>query len=672
MNTGNIIKEAVKGWVKTNRAWAFTFCVFSILLFVLNWGSINHNNIENGDFAANSLLIQDAKHFALLKGNYSRVGFNHPGPAVLYCLALGEVMFYDWLPVAKSPFSGQLMGAAMYIAFWLVLMARLFRRTTDSFISSLLLVSFFLLFSTLVPFTDPTHNFYNNIWMPLLCFFPFVTFFVAVSRLSVGKQDSLGTMAISAGFLINAHASFIVLVPLIVFAALALNFLSKFIFEKRYLITFKSLLENRKKIIFAFGILFIFLLPIILLTILEYPGPLAQYREFSKAHNANSLREAITFISYYWGGREAFFWGLFSLLLIAITIKWWKQFSDMVWGVFSAIVASTIAVLYYAIKGVDYLHEPYIGYFYYAAPILLICTFIYILLQRIATKAICMEIVGCTYQGVPLRIKINVIYIVIALCLFLFVKFTFIATPQPFYHAPHVEILYDSLNKIKLKDERIVLTFSDPYSPFSEFVGVAAYAKRKKNPLFCLTQQSWLVGYTDALKCTKEEEKNKLKYMLQSSPPMSQFSKPLKMDRFYLLPDSENYLTHNNMTKPTGHLVSRDNEEYWLSDEDREGWVWHGPYITLRKGEYDVYFNVTVKPLAGNKIDRPVKLDVCKGGRNASPKVLTERLIQPADYNKNQFVLSFSLKDNTPDLEFRIYKFNNTVVEAKNIVIHRR
>jgi hypothetical protein len=63
--------------------------------------------IELGDFAANSLLIQKAKSLSLFTGNYSCVGFNHPGPTILYVLTAGEVFFFDWtpLPVLRFPVS---------------------------------------------------------------------------------------------------------------------------------------------------------------------------------------------------------------------------------------------------------------------------------------------------------------------------------------------------------------------------------------------------------------------------------------------------------------------------------------------------------------------------------------------------------------------------------------
>ena len=57
---------------------------------------------EDADMGANSILIEQARRFALLVGNYSREKFNHPGPAFLYVQAWGESLFYDALHVVPT------------------------------------------------------------------------------------------------------------------------------------------------------------------------------------------------------------------------------------------------------------------------------------------------------------------------------------------------------------------------------------------------------------------------------------------------------------------------------------------------------------------------------------------------------------------------------------------
>ena len=73
--------------------WAVAASSFVVLLAVLvarNAFLFSNRYYEIGDQGANSILIEQARHFKLLVGNYSRLGFNHPGPAYLYVQAWGE------------------------------------------------------------------------------------------------------------------------------------------------------------------------------------------------------------------------------------------------------------------------------------------------------------------------------------------------------------------------------------------------------------------------------------------------------------------------------------------------------------------------------------------------------------------------------------------------------
>ena len=58
---------------------------------------------ESADMAANSILIEQARRFSLLVGNYSRDGFNHPGPAFLYVESWGESILWAPLRVVRPP-----------------------------------------------------------------------------------------------------------------------------------------------------------------------------------------------------------------------------------------------------------------------------------------------------------------------------------------------------------------------------------------------------------------------------------------------------------------------------------------------------------------------------------------------------------------------------------------
>src|SRR4051794_8416728 len=74
-----------------------------ILALHLSWRDLD----SAGYSAATDMLVQDAKRLALLHGNYSRVGFYHPGPHLFYLMAAGEFLFRDLLGIAKSTEAAQ-------------------------------------------------------------------------------------------------------------------------------------------------------------------------------------------------------------------------------------------------------------------------------------------------------------------------------------------------------------------------------------------------------------------------------------------------------------------------------------------------------------------------------------------------------------------------------------
>src|SRR6202012_5916255 len=70
--------------------WAAPFAIVLAVLVIRSRFLFAAAFYEQGDAGANSILIQQALHGTLLIGNYSREGFNHPGPAFLYVQAAGQ------------------------------------------------------------------------------------------------------------------------------------------------------------------------------------------------------------------------------------------------------------------------------------------------------------------------------------------------------------------------------------------------------------------------------------------------------------------------------------------------------------------------------------------------------------------------------------------------------
>src|SRR5579863_3094516 len=91
-------------------AWAAPFALVLGVLLARNGFLFSTPEYEDADMAANSILIEQARRFALLVGHYSRERFNEPGPAFLYVQAWGESLFYDALHLVPTAWNGQLIG----------------------------------------------------------------------------------------------------------------------------------------------------------------------------------------------------------------------------------------------------------------------------------------------------------------------------------------------------------------------------------------------------------------------------------------------------------------------------------------------------------------------------------------------------------------------------------
>src|SRR5262249_39046342 len=92
---------------------AGTTLFFAALLLARNHDLFSRVIYEDGDPAANTILIREAKHFRLLVGNYSRMGFNHPGPGLLYVAAFCEILLHDLVPLVPTPHNAHMVAALL-------------------------------------------------------------------------------------------------------------------------------------------------------------------------------------------------------------------------------------------------------------------------------------------------------------------------------------------------------------------------------------------------------------------------------------------------------------------------------------------------------------------------------------------------------------------------------
>src|SRR3984885_15058146 len=196
-------------------AWAVPFALVLGVLLVRNAFLFSTPEYENADMGADSILIEQARRFSLLVGNYSREHFNHPGPAFLYVQAWGESFFYDALHLVPTPWNGQLIALYALNALFAASVVAVGYGWTRSVRGAAVALAVVLIFAALHP------AIFSSDWMPYVYMPAYFAFVVAIASVAAGRTQDCWLAALSGWFLIHGHACFLLFVPVLACAAVA-------------------------------------------------------------------------------------------------------------------------------------------------------------------------------------------------------------------------------------------------------------------------------------------------------------------------------------------------------------------------------------------------------------------------------------------------------------------
>lgn len=330
-----------------------------VLLLVRNHGLFAHAVYEAGDPAANSILTLQAKHFALLTGHYSRVGFHHPGPAFFYVQAGGEWLLHDLTRLVPAAYNGQAITIMALNATLIALALTILHTWVRSVPAVLTAAGITLIFLAEHP------QLVCSTWMPHVCFAPFLLYVFAVASVAAGRLRHLWIMVLAGGLLVHGHAEFLVLVPLLALAALV---------PQR-----RRLLAHRREVLIASAVLALFLLPMVLNVTLHWPGEIPQY--LSYGHRApNPPLAAARFLAQFWGPGPTL-GTVFLVVLFAVDLALVRGLAragidvavhDFARRLLRVTALATALFAFYCWYGVDHLWQSYIGVFSYALPLALL------------------------------------------------------------------------------------------------------------------------------------------------------------------------------------------------------------------------------------------------------------------------------------------------------------
>jgi hypothetical protein len=356
--------------------WLACFTAISTVLLVRNAYLFTAKVYEDSDFAANTIAVLQAKHFQLLTGNYSRLGFYHPGPAFLYVEAWGEWLFHDVTHLVPTPWNGQLLAILLLNAALLATAVSAFARDGGTVVATACLGTV-LAFTVLHPLTV------NSSWFPYVYFAPTLLLLVSAAAVAAGRTASVPLLCFAAGLCIHGHAEFLFFAPIMVLAALAGLFAPHW---RNPQLLFRA---SRRHWLAALAITLVMALPIAVNTIVNWPGQLPKYFDYGVQANGNLHHTAGIAVGYtlrFWwpGGPErgghppeemvAAIGGFLVALLVlwlVMSCRHLGQRRFLLWAL-AMVALITVLFTYYAWRAIDGISVAYEGYFYWAAPLLLL------------------------------------------------------------------------------------------------------------------------------------------------------------------------------------------------------------------------------------------------------------------------------------------------------------
>jgi len=366
--------------------WAVAVASFAVLLAVLvarNAFLFSNRYYEASDQGANSILIEQARHFTLLVGNYSRLGFNHPGPAYLYVQAWGEELCYDLLHVVPTPWNGQLLAVYALNSVFVALAVAIVYGWTQSVPAAAACLAAIAAFASIHPMI------LSSDWMPYLYVLTYALFILAGASVAAGAARDVWIFALAGWFLIHGHAAFLFFVP-----GLTVVVLAAFCWPRRRRMLaalWRSpatslgafLGRHRRAWITAAAISAIFLLPIVINLALHWPGSFGKYFRYgsSPAAGGHPVGAVVNYVLWFWWpgstAPAARFLGFIPLLsyVIATELAWWCTTGParrFLLALLSLNAVSAALGITYTAVGIDNLtrNGHYIGYFFWSTPLL--------------------------------------------------------------------------------------------------------------------------------------------------------------------------------------------------------------------------------------------------------------------------------------------------------------
>ena len=299
-----------------------------------------------GDQSVNTLLVNRAIRFDQYVGNYSRIGFHHPGPALFYMLGWGQWLFRNVLHVVPDPYNGQLVASYLFGAALVALALVSVYRLTGSRGATLIAFGILFLFAA-------QHALMGDVWFPLLYMAPFLLFVIAGAGVTAGRTSELPSYVLAACLLVHGHISFVMFVAVTSIVA-AGGWLLAHRGQRR-----GELDAHRRAVRGSAAVLALFALPLVVNTVVHYPGEWPKYFHYSlhPQLTPRTAGEIVHFTSQFWRlGAPIALTAVALVLGVVLTVRERNHDRRRVFLAFYGVAAlETLLTYVYVARGVDAL-----------------------------------------------------------------------------------------------------------------------------------------------------------------------------------------------------------------------------------------------------------------------------------------------------------------------------
>ncbi|HLY34359.1 MAG TPA: hypothetical protein VKQ07_07495 [Jatrophihabitantaceae bacterium] len=318
------------------------------------------------DQALNSLLVNRAEQFQQLVGNYSRVRFHHPGPALFYILSWGQGLFHDVLHIVPAPYNGQLLAATLYGAAMIGLTLVCLYRLIGSRGATAVAFGIAFVFAA-------RYDMLGNVWFPFLYMAAFLLFTVASAAVAIGRTTELPLYVLGAGLLAHGHVSFLLFVAVTTVVVVA-----GWVWRHRH--AWLAELRAHRRGVYGSGVLLgLFALPIVLETSLHYPGQWADYWTYvtHAQRTPRTFGQILDFMGQYWTTRAVPVGLSVAAAVVAVVLTATERNRErrqVFLALYGSVVLQSLLSFYYMARGVDALDRInwYVGLFYMTVPLVLV------------------------------------------------------------------------------------------------------------------------------------------------------------------------------------------------------------------------------------------------------------------------------------------------------------